>query len=75
MSWERWDSSELRRWERCIGEVRWRGGRIVRWHGRTDRWQFGRGGRVVSRKGGMEYKDKIVLYCSSEGKWTKLTLS
>ena len=53
--------------------VRWQGGRggeIVRWHGRRGgnvmRLQFGKGGRVVSREGGMEFKDKIVLYCSSE---------
>ena len=32
------------------------------------RWQFGKGGRVVSREGGMESKDKIVLYCSCEVK-------
>ena len=33
------------------------------------RWQFGKGGRVVSREGWMEFKDKIVLYCSREAKW------
>ena len=32
------------------------------------RWQFGKGGRVVSREAGMEFKDKIVLYCSREAK-------
>ena len=32
------------------------------------RWQFGKGGRVVSREGRMESKDKIVLYCSCEVK-------
>ena len=34
------------------------------------RWQFRKGGRgkVVSREGGMELKDKIVLYCSREVK-------
>ena len=32
-------------------------------------WQFGKYGRVVSREGGMEFKDKNVLYCSSEGKF------
>ena len=32
------------------------------------RWQFGKGGRVVSREGEMEFKDKIVLYCSREAK-------
>ena len=31
-------------------------------------WQFGRGGRVVSMESGMEFKDKIVLCCSSEVK-------
>ena len=59
-------------WERCVSGARWQGGRIVRWHGRRGgnvmRWQFGKGGRVVSREGGMEFKDKIVLYCSREAK-------
>ena len=56
-------------------EVRWqsgKGGRTVKWHGLRDgnvmRWQFGKGARVVSREGGMEFKDKIVLYCSREAK-------
>ena len=34
-------------WERCVSEVRWQGGRIVRWHSRKGenvmRWQFGKG--------------------------------
>ena len=33
VSWGRWDCSELGRWERSIGEVRWqgrKGGEIVR---------------------------------------------
>ena len=75
MSWERWESSELGRWERCISGVRWqdgKGGRIVRWHGRRGgnvmMWEVGRGGRVVSRESGMEFKDKVMLYCSSEAK-------
>ena len=60
-----------------MSEVRWqggKGGRIVRWHGQRGgnvmRWQFRKGGRgkVVSREGGMELKDKIVLYCSREAK-------
>ena len=39
------------------------------WRGRNVmRRQFGKGGRVVSRKGGMEFNDKIVLYCSRESK-------
>ena len=46
-----------------------KGGKIVRWHGWRGgdvmRWQFGKGGRVVSREGGMEFKDKIGLYCST----------
>ena len=32
------------------------------------RWQFGKGGRVVSREVGMEFKDKIVLHCSRDTK-------
>ena len=67
VSWEGWESSELGRWERCIVGVRWqvgKGGRIVRWHGRRGGnvmiWQFGRSG--------MEFEDKIVLYCSREAK-------
>ena len=44
----------------------------MRWHGQRGgnimRWHFGKGGRVVSREGGMEFKDKIVLYCSREAK-------
>ena len=32
------------------------------------RWQFGRGGSINSREGGMEFKEKIVLRCSSEAK-------
>ena len=32
------------------------------------RLQFEKGGRVMSREGGMEFKDKIVLYCSREAK-------
>ena len=42
------------------------------WHGRRGgnvmRWQFGKGGRVKSREGVMEFKDKIMLYCSREAK-------
>ena len=60
---------------KSVSGARWqggKGGRIVRWHGRRGgnvmRWQFGKGGRVVSREGGMEFKDKIVLYCSREAK-------
>ena len=30
--------------------------------------QFEKGGRVVSREDGMEFKDKIVFYCSREVK-------
>ena len=44
----------------------------MRWYGRrggkVTRWQFGKGERVVSREGGMEFKDKIVLYGSGEAK-------
>ena len=44
----------------------------MRWYGlrggNVKRWQFGKGKRVVSREGGMEFKDKIVLHCSREAK-------
>ena len=69
MSWERSESSELRRWERCVSGVRWqggKGGRLVRWERKEVAiWERG---RVVSREGGMEFKDKIVLHCSREAK-------
>ena len=49
-----------------------KGGRIVRWHGRRGgnvmRWQFGKGERVVTREGGTEFKEKMVLHCSRESK-------
>ena len=32
------------------------------------RWQFGKGERVLGREGRVEFKDKIVLYCSREEK-------
>ena len=38
-----------------------RGGNIMK-------CQFGKGERVVSREGGMEFKDKIVLYSLRESK-------
>ena len=56
----RW--SELARWERWE-KVNWHGRRA----GNVMRWQFGRGGRV-SKEGGMEFKNKIVLCWSSEAK-------
>ena len=31
-------------------------------------WQSGKGGRIVSREGGIEFRDRIVLYCSREAK-------
>ena len=45
----------------------------MRCHGRRDgnkvmRWQLGKGRRAASRESGMEFKDKIVLYCSREAK-------
>ena len=70
-----YDWSGVTRWERCVSRVRkqvGKGRRIMRWYGRrggnVTRWQFGKGERVVSREGGMEFKDKIVLYCSREVK-------
>ena len=63
-------------WERCVSGARWQGGeggRIMRWHGgkggRIVRWQFGKRREGVSREDGMEFKDKIVLYCSREAKY------
>ena len=54
VSRERWKSSQMGRWERCMSVVRWqggKGGRIVRKQGRRGgrvvRWQVGKGGRVV----------------------------
>ena len=38
-----------------------RGGNIMR-------WQFWKGGSVVSREGRMGFKGKIVLYCSGQAK-------
>ena len=42
----------------------------MRWYGQRGgnvmRWQFGKGERIVSREGGMEFKDKIVLYSLQE---------
>ena len=59
-----------------------KGGRIVMWHGRRggkacngkacnevaiwERWEGG--GGLVSREGGIEFKDKFVLHCSREAK-------
>ena len=58
VSWEKWETSELERWERCMSGVSWqggKGGRIVRWHGQRGgnvvRWQFAKGGRVVRWQG------------------------
>ena len=55
-SWERWESSELRRWERCVSGLRWqvgKGGRIVRWHSQRGRkvvrWQKGEGAVEMAR--------------------------
>ena len=45
--------------------MKWRGGRggnIIKG------WQFGKGESVVNREVGMEFRDKIVLYCSREAK-------
>ena len=53
--------------------VRWqgeKGGRIARCHGwRTGnvmRCQVRKGGRIVNREGGMEFKNKTALYCPRE---------
>ena len=48
--WERWENSELTQWER------WEGNEVAIWER----------GRVVSREGGMEFKDKVVFNWSRE---------
>ena len=50
--WERWENSEVVRSER------WERNGVAIW----ERWEG------VSREGGMEFKDKIALYCSGEVK-------
>ena len=55
--------SDVARWERCENsEVaqseRWECNEVAIWER----------GRKVSREGGMEFKDKIVLHCSREAK-------
>ena len=44
-----------------------RGGNIMR-------WQFWKGGSVVSREGRMGFKGKIVLYCSGQAKCSRDSL-
>ena len=61
--WEKCEWSEVARWER------WENSEVAR----SERWErnevaIWKGGRVVSREGGMECKDKIVLYCTREAK-------
>ena len=72
-----YDWREVTRWERCVSgvSVRWqveKGGRIMRWYGRRSgnvmRCQFGKGETVVSREGGMKFKEEILLHCSKEAK-------
>ena len=62
VSWERWESSELEKWERHISVVRWQSGRIMKWHSRRSckvvRWWFVKGGRVMRWQGG---KDERVV--------------
>ena len=50
--WERWENSEVAQSEM------WEGNEVAIWER----------GRGVSREGGMEFKDKIVLHCSREEK-------
>ena len=54
VSQEKWESSQLGSWKRCMSVARWQGGKagkIVRWQGekagKIVRWQGWRGGRVV----------------------------
>ena len=51
--WEGWENSEV------VQSERWERNEVAIWER----------GRVVSREGGMEFKDKIVLHCSSEAKY------
>ena len=51
--WERWENSEVARSER------WERNEVAIWERREG----------VSREDGMEFKDKIVLYCSREAKY------
>ena len=48
----RWENSEVAQSER------WKHNEVAIW----------KNGRVVSRQGGIKFKGKIVLYCSSEAK-------
>ena len=50
--WERWENSEMAQLER------WERNEVAIWER----------GRVVSREGGMEFKDQILLHCSREAK-------
>ena len=50
--WERWENNEVAQLER------WERNEVAIWEK----------GRVVSREGGMEFMDKIVLHCSREKK-------
>ena len=52
-SWEGWENNEVVQWER------WEHNKGV---------AIGKGERVVNREGGMEFRDKIVLYCSRDAK-------
>ena len=53
--WERWENSEVARAER------WERNEVAIWKRREG----------VRREDGMEFKDKIVLYCSREAKYKK----
>ena len=50
--WERWENSEMAQLER------WGRNEVTIWER----------GRVVSREGGREFKDQILLHCSREAK-------
>ena len=51
-SWEGWQNNEV------VRSKSWERNEVAIWKGET----------VVSREGGMEFKDEIVLYCSKESK-------
>ena len=68
--WERCEWSEVARWERwenseVAWSKRWERNEVAIWE-RTEGVSKREG---VRREDGMEFKDKIVLYCSREAKY------
>ena len=57
VSWEKWETSELERWERCMSGVSWQGGKV----GRVVRWQGGRF-LVIFRDGECRVRSRFHLF-------------